>query len=323
MLDFIKNAEIKKKLGIVEKSLVSEINDASPSISKMAEYIFGGGGKRIRPAFLILIADKLGYKGKEDTGLAVAMEYIHTATLVHDDIIDGADTRRSKETLNSKYDSSLAILFGDYIYAKAIEIINGFSNHRLNTAFSTLTLNIIKGEIHESERKYYLNLTYDEYLDIIINKTGELFAGTAEVGAVLADADEAIVMKLREAGLKLGIAFQIIDDLFDYIADESTLGKPVLSDLREGKLTLPSMIIRDADEEGRKLIQKVLDEKGFKTISEKDLLTRFDSLDVRKKVQTDAEKYKQEALDILKDIFGESKSRELAKLSRYLIERNL
>lgn len=320
MLDLIKNVNIKKKMKAVERGLVSSVEDTISPINEMAEHIFTGGGKRIRPLFLLLLTERLGYNGDEDVTLAIATEYIHTATLVHDDIIDEASSRRSKETLNNKWDSSLSILFGDYIYAKAIEIINRIDSHKINTVFTKLTLDIIEGEILESNNKWNIDLTLEEYTEIIKKKTGELFAGTAAVGAVLGGINDSVVRTITEGGLKIGTAFQLIDDLFDYVADEKRLGKPIYSDLREGKLTLPALLLRDDSSEGREIVETVFREKGFDSVQPKDLSEIIRKKNIPEAVKKEAVRYSDEGLDMFKAALNVEIA-ELEKLSKYIIQR--
>jgi len=320
LLDLTKNVNIKKKLKAVEKGLVSSVENTISPINEMAEHIFTGGGKRIRPLFLLLLTERLGYKGDEDVTLAVATEYIHTATLVHDDIIDEASSRRSKETLNHRWDSSLSILFGDYIYAKAIEIINMIDNHKINSIFTKLTLDIIEGEILESNNKWNIDLTLEEYTEIIEKKTGELFAGTAAVGAVLGGINDNDVRTITEGGLNLGIAFQLIDDLFDYVADEKRLGKPIFSDLREGKLTLPTLLLRDDSSEGRDIVETVFKEKGFDSVQPEDLSEVIRKKNIPEAVKKEAVRYSDDGLDMFKMALNVEIA-ELEKLSKYIIQR--
>ena len=253
----------KKKLKLVESELLSGLEGSFPIIKKMAAHIFEGGGKRVRPLFLLLVSEMLGYEGDDDVRVAVAIEYIHTATLVHDDIIDAAVSRRSRATLHNIYDSNLSILFGDYIYAQGISIINNFRNHKLMTVFSILTQDMIKGEILESENKHNINLSYDDYLKIIDFKTAELFGGCGQLGAIISGADDHTESAIRSAGLKFGMAFQFIDDLLDFDLDEGALGKPTFADLQDGKLTLPSFLLMESGAEGKEIVETIMKEKGF------------------------------------------------------------
>ncbi|MBN2134910.1 MAG: polyprenyl synthetase family protein [Acidobacteria bacterium] len=323
MFDYIKRKNVRAKLKKVETGLIDNVEESFPFIREMAVHIFGGGGKRIRPAFMILITDLLGYEGEDDVNAAIATEFIHTATLVHDDIIDRAVSRRNRKTVNSIWDENVSILFGDYIYARAIEMINSLNNHRLNSAFSRLTLGMIKGEILESDKNFKIDITYDEYYNIIAKKTGELFAGTGSAAAILGGLNEEDEKKFHEAGMKVGVAFQIIDDLFDFIGDESVLGKPVFSDLIEGKITLPALYLRDSDEAGSQIVESIIDEKGFKSVSEKQLEKAMEDRGIPDKVKKESEKLVREGLDLFKTIPVLNESLDLEKLVEYIINRNM
>jgi len=289
----------KKKLKLMESELLSGLEGSFPIIKKMAAHIFEGGGKRVRPLFLLLVSEMLGYDGDDDVRVAVAIEYIHTATLVHDDIIDAAVSRRSRATLHNIYDSNLSILFGDYIFAQGISIINNFRNHKLMTVFSILTQDMIKGEILESENKHNINLSYDDYLKIIDFKTAELFGGCGQLGAIISGADDHTESAIRSAGLKFGMAFQFIDDLLDFDLDEGALGKPTFADLQDGKLTLPSFLLMESGAEGKKIVETIMKEKGFISIVKEVLASAIDDRDIKSKVRKKAEDLILEALDLI------------------------
>lgn len=295
----------RKKIGLLEKELLSELQDSSSIIKEMADHIFGGGGKRVRPVFLMLASEMLGYEGEDDVKISVAIEYIHTATLVHDDVIDAAKSRRSRATLHSIYDSNLSILFGDYIYASAISIINTFKNHRMNEVFSRLTLNMIRGEIEESENKFNPSLSFDDYLRIVRFKTAELFAGCGQLGAIIAGVDDEREEKIKEAGMKFGTAFQFIDDMLDFEMDDSALGKPTFADLQDGKLTIPSFMLMESDPEGKKIVGTILREKGFNSVTKEDLDTAVKDREIMKKVRIKAQDLVYEALESL-ELFADN-----------------
>jgi len=284
---------------LMESELLSGLEGSFPIIKKMAAHIFEGGGKRVRPLFLLLVSEMLGYDGDDDVRVAVAIEYIHTATLVHDDIIDAAVSRRSRATLHNIYDSNLSILFGDYIFAQGISIINNFRNHKLMTVFSILTQDMIKGEILESENKHNINLSYDDYLKIIDFKTAELFGGCGQLGAIISGADDHTESAIRSAGLKFGMAFQFIDDLLDFDLDEGALGKPTFADLQDGKLTLPSFLLMESGAEGKKIVETIMKEKGFISIVKEVLASAIDDRDIKSKVRKKAEDLILEALDLI------------------------
>jgi len=309
------------KLKLMESELLSGLEDSSPIIMEMAAHIFGGGGKRVRPLFFLLVSEMLGYDGDDDIRIAVAIEYIHTATLVHDDIIDAAVSRRSRAALHNIYDSNLSILFGDYIYAQGISIINSFRNHRLMTVFSILTQNMIKGEILESENKHNANLSYDDYLKIIDFKTAELFGGCGQLGAIISGADDFTESAIRSAGLKFGMAFQFIDDLLDFDLDEGALGKPTFADLQDGKLTLPSFLLMESGAEGKKIVEIIMKEKGFISIGKEVLASAIDDRDIKNKVRKKAEDLILEALDLINTLPMNSAHKAIENLAGSFIKR--
>jgi octaprenyl-diphosphate synthase len=311
----------KKKLKLVESELLSGLEGSFPIIKKMAAHIFEGGGKRVRPLFLLLVSEMLGYEGDDDVRVAVAIEYIHTATLVHDDIIDAAVSRRSRATLHNIYDSNLSILFGDYIYAQGISIINNFRNHKLMTVFSILTQDMIKGEILESENKHNINLSYDDYLKIIDFKTAELFGGCGQLGAIISGADDHTESAIRSAGLKFGMAFQFIDDLLDFDLDEGALGKPTFADLQDGKLTLPSFLLMESGAEGKEIVETIMKEKGFISIGKEVLASAIDDRDIKNKVRKKAEDLILEALDLIHMLPMNSAHKAIENLAGSFIKR--
>jgi octaprenyl-diphosphate synthase len=309
------------KLKLMESELLSGLEDSSSIIMEMAAHIFGGGGKRIRPLFFLLVSEMLGYDGDDDVRIAVAIEYIHTATLVHDDIIDSAVSRRSRATIHSLYDSNLSILFGDYIYANGMSIINSFRNDKLMTVFSIVTHDMIKGEIMESENKHNINLSYDDYLKIVEFKTAELFGGCGQLGAILSCTDDFTESALKSAGLKLGMAFQFIDDLLDFDLDEGTLGKPTFADLQDGKLTLPSFLLMESGAEGRKIVETIMKEKGFISIGKEVLASAIDDKDIKNKIRKKAEDLILEALDLIHMLPMNSAHKAIENLAGSFIKR--
>jgi octaprenyl-diphosphate synthase len=318
---FVLTKNCRKKIDILEAGLLSELQDSSKIIKDMANHIFGGGGKRVRPVFLLLISEMLGYKGNSDVRVAVAVEYIHTATLIHDDVIDDAGSRRSRATLHSIYDSNLSILFGDYVYATAISIINSLENHRLIEVFSALTQKMIRGEMDESENKFNLDLKYDDYIQIVNFKTAELFAGCGQLGAIIAGSDEKTERYVRDAGLKFGIAFQFIDDMLDFDLDGSQLGKPTFTDLHDGKLTLPSYLLMESDDEGKRIVETIFREKGFVSISKEILHSAVKKRDIEGKVRIMAGALIKEALNSLNQLPENPAHQAIESLAESFIKR--
>jgi octaprenyl-diphosphate synthase len=272
---------IEGKLRLVEEEMERRVRSKIPTIALIGEYLVEGGGKRIRPALLLLCSRLLGYDGERDIRYGAVIEFIHTATLVHDDIIDAADTRRGRASVNQRWGNEMTVLFGDYLYMKSMEIALEEGDLRVLSLLSDVTLAMTEGEILASERRGSSDQTLDFYLDVVRRKTALLFAAACRIPGFLVAGphDET----LWEFGLTLGIAFQLQDDLLDYTASEKDLGKPVLSDLREGKLTLPLILtLPETTRAERRLVETVMKEGAFTSVTPHqilDLVTRHRSIE--------------------------------------------
>jgi octaprenyl-diphosphate synthase len=251
-------ALVETKLRLVEEELLSRTRSPIGTIAEIGDYLVEGGGKRIRPALLLLAARVLGYEGDRDVSYAAVIELIHTATLVHDDIIDEAELRRGRPSVNRRWGNELTVLFGDYLYMRSMEIALEEGDLRVLKLLSDVTLEMTEGEIIASESRGSIDLDLAEYLDVVRRKTALLFGAACRIPAFLVDAGRH-AETLWEFGLALGTAFQLQDDLLDYTASEKELGKPVLSDAREGKLTLPLLLsLPPATPAERKLIERLV-----------------------------------------------------------------
>src|SRR5262245_3156061 len=249
---------IEGKLQRVEELLLLRTRSDIATIAKIGDYLVEGGGKRIRPALLLLSSHLLGYQGERDVRYAAVIEFIHTATLVHDDIIDDAEIRRGRASVNRRWGNELTVLFGDYLYMRSMEIALEEGDLRVLRLLSDVTLEMTEGEILASESRGSVDIDLGAYLDIVRRKTALLFAAACRIPSFLVEADRH-ARALWDFGLALGIAFQLQDDLLDYTASEKELGKPVLSDAREGKLTLPLLLsLPRATPAEKKLIQSML-----------------------------------------------------------------
>lgn len=258
---------VEDKLRAVEEELERRTRSEVPTISLIGEYLVDGGGKRIRPALLLLASRLLGYAGSVDVKYAAVLELIHTATLVHDDIIDGADTRRGRVSVNRRWGNELTVLFGDFLYMKGMKVALEEGDVRVLDLLADVTLSMTEGEIVGAERRGSLDLSIDDYLEVVRRKTALLFAAACRIPAFLVPGAETHAEALWGFGLALGTAFQLQDDLLDYTASEEDLGKPVLSDLREGKLTLPLILsLPDASPEERAAVETVMREGGFVSV---------------------------------------------------------
>jgi len=252
------------------------------SITEIGEYLRAGGGKRIRPALLLLSAKLLGYKGDGAVKLASVVEIIHTATLVHDDIIDEAQIRRGRPAANTQWGNSMCVLAGDWLYMQAFRIAVQERNFRILDVLIELTQQMVEGELLQMEKLGKL-ISLPEHLDLIYRKTACLFSVCMRAGGILGGATTAQEERLGQYGRDLGMAFQIVDDVLDLTASESVLGKPVASDLREGKATLSVIHALERCTAAERLqIEAILHNRAFNGVTHAEILAilnRYGSLD--------------------------------------------
>ncbi len=252
------------------------------AITEIGEYLRAGGGKRIRPALLLLSAKLLGYQGNGAVKLASVVEIIHTATLVHDDIIDQAQLRRGRPAANTQWGNSMCVLAGDWLYMQAFKIAVQERNFRILDVLVELTQQLVEGELLQMEKLGKL-ISLQEHLDLIYRKTACLFSVCMRVGGILGGANATQEERLALYGRDLGIAFQIVDDVLDLTASESVLGKPVASDLREGKVTMAVIhALERCTVAERQQIETVLRDRAFNGVTHADILAilnRYGSLD--------------------------------------------
>ena len=264
----LKNVELQFK-----KDLQSDV----PLIRKVGEYVLSSGGKRIRPALLLLSARLLGYEesGRKDVRYATVVEFIHTATLVHDDVIDEARLRRGRTSANARWGNNLTVLFGDYLYTKSMGIALDEGDLTILKVLSDTTLSMIEGEIIGTEKTGSLHVTREEALEIIRRKTADLFSAACRLPAHFAPLGDLVAAeRLAEYGRCLGVAFQLIDDLLDYTGSVESTGKPVLNDLREGKLTMPLLLsLPRASAAERESVARVMREREFGSVTPSEILS--------------------------------------------------
>src|SRR6202158_6136883 len=256
------------------------------AITEIGEYLRGGGGKRLRPALLLLSAKLFDYQGRGAIRLGAVVEIIHTATLVHDDIIDEAQTRRGRPAANTQWGNSKCVLAGDWLYMQAFKVALQERNFRILDALIDLTQQMVEGELLQMEKLGKL-ITLDEHFDLIYRKTACLFSVCMRMGAILGGATPEQEDQVGRYGRDLGMAFQIVDDVLDLTASESVLGKPVASDLREGKVTMAVIHALERCTAGeRHQIETVLHDRAFNGVTHADVLTilnRYSSLDYASK----------------------------------------
>jgi len=230
---------IRDDLARVDAEFVRHVQSQVELIPRIGTYIQSGGGKRIRPAVLLMAARLCGYTGNRAVLYAAVVEFIHTATLVHDDIIDDAELRRGRLAVHSQWGNDVTVLLGDYLYIKSMALALTHDELDIIRLLCDVTLRMIEGELYQLTKNGDPDVTEEEHFEIIRRKTAYLFSGCARIGAMLAGQPADRVDALGQYGFKLGIAFQLVDDLLDLTGTVQSLGKPVASDLREGKITLP------------------------------------------------------------------------------------
>ncbi|HET7694779.1 MAG TPA: polyprenyl synthetase family protein [Vicinamibacterales bacterium] len=254
---------IRDDLERVEHEFERRIQSRVALIPEMGKYIQKSGGKRVRPAVLLMAARLAGYTGDKAVLNASVVEFIHTATLVHDDIIDGADVRRGRLAVHSRWGNDITVLLGDYLYIKSMAMALTQDSLEIVRLLCDVTLRMIEGELYQLTKTGDVDITEEEHFEIIRRKTAYLFGGCAQIGGVLGGVSKDQELALREFGFNLGVAFQLVDDLLDYTADETALGKPVGGDLREGKVTLPIIyMLQRGGEEADRLIRTVVAERA-------------------------------------------------------------
>jgi octaprenyl-diphosphate synthase len=263
---------LRDDLSAIETELGSNAVSNVSAITDIADHLREGGGKRIRPSLLLLAAKSLGYHGRGMVRLGAVVEMVHTATLVHDDIIDGASTRRGRPSANTTWGNSKCVLAGDWLYMQAFRIALLERKFKVLDLLIGLTQQMVEGEFIQME-KLGLMVGEGEYYDLIYRKTACLFDVSMRLGAVLAGASDELEEQMGEYGRNLGIAFQIVDDVLDLTATEQVLGKPVASDLREGKATLAVVhSLENGTAHEQEAIRRVLEDLSFERTSHKEVL---------------------------------------------------
>ena len=241
--------------------ILAQLNSDVVLINQIGNYIIGGGGKRIRPMIAVLAARALAYEGDKHVTVAALIEFIHTATLLHDDVVDESDMRRGKETANAAFGNAASVLVGDFIYTRAFQMMTSLGSLRVLALMSEAVNVIAEGEVLQLMNCNDPDITEESYMRVIYSKTARLFEAAAQASGILAGASTEQEKALQEYGRYLGTAFQLIDDLLDYSADGKTLGKNTGDDLNEGKPTLPLLhAMRNGNSEQCAMIRKAIEE---------------------------------------------------------------
>ena len=314
---------IRGDLEKVEREFGRHLQSQVDLIPRIGKYIQTSGGKRVRPAVLLMVSRLCGYTGDRAVLHAAVVEFIHTATLVHDDIIDGAETRRGKLSAHSRWGSDITVLLGDYLYIRSMAMALTQDTLDVVRLLCDVTLRMIEGELYQLTKTGDVDITEEEHFEIIRRKTAFLFGGCAQIGGMLGDVTPERAEALREYGFNLGITFQLVDDLLDYTADATALGKPIGGDLREGKVTLPIIfLLRRGGESADSLIRGVVRDRAVSTEQWREILRLMREHRSTELAYSRALEYAARAKDSL-SAFPPSREREaLIALTDYVLARD-
>ncbi len=291
-------------------------------VDEIGEFVGQSGGKRVRPTLHLLAADLCGYRGPHAVLLATVLEFIHSATLMHDDVIDAAETRRGRPSVNRQWGNTITVLFGDYLYAKAMKLALRAENLRVMDRLAWITLRMTEGEMMQTRLLGRLDVSIDQYMDLIERKTAVLFGGCCQLAGILAGVDAPAEEALREYGTEIGLAFQIVDDILDFTGDPLILGKPTVSDLAEGKATLPIVDLLGRDlPRAHAIVERVCAGNGTDA-DRRELIGRLHESGSLERAQARARHHAERAVNRL-DAFPDSPARRaLTGVPDLLIARN-
>jgi octaprenyl-diphosphate synthase len=264
---------VKDDICSVEEVFKKNLKSSAPLVGKVGEYILASGGKRFRPLLLLLSARLCGYKGENHVPLAGVMEFIHTATLLHDDVVDNANMRRGNAAANTVWGDGASILVGDFLLSKAFTMAVSHGNERVLQVLSQSTTRMAEGEMLQLVKHGDIDMTEENYFEIISNKTAVLFSSCSQVAAILGEAGLEREVALANYGMRIGTAYQLMDDCLDYVSTDKDLGKSIGTDLREGKVTLPLIqAYKVANETERSVLKTAIDADEFDDTKLKEVL---------------------------------------------------
>jgi octaprenyl-diphosphate synthase len=315
--------EIKPQLAQVEAEIISHLSTEIPLLNEVGRYILSSGGKRLRPAIAIFASRMFLPSNGDVHKAAAALEYLHTATLLHDDVVDQADVRRSRKAARVLWGNQASVLVGDYLLATAFRSLTLIGNLQVLDTVSHATTLMAKGEILQLIRKFD-TATEEDYLTIIIHKTACLFGAAAQIGGALSGADEAHQQALYAYGNDLGIAFQIVDDALDYVEDRSKVGKPLGVDLKERKVTLPlSRLLQVATPAEKTALMEILRKDAIDDDDVLEVVGLMGQHDVLPYTLDEARKYAERGKRRLDGLHGTGDALPLALLADFVVERDL
>jgi octaprenyl-diphosphate synthase len=319
MLDCIED-DLKR----VEAAIAAHLESDVRFISEVARYVLSSGGKRIRPVLLILTARLCHYVGERMYDLSAVIEFIHTATLLHDDVIDKSSLRRGSPTVHSLWGNEMAILIGDYLYSKAMSLALADKDHLVMQTVSNVTVEMAKGQVIETLKQRDLGTSEADYYRIIALKTASLFAASCTIGAVLGGVTPAQRARVSAFGHHVGMAFQMADDTLDFVAPEAQLGKPVHNDLKEGKITLPIIVaMQRASAREAQLIVDYLHSDNATDVDLQQVITLLHKYDTLQSTMARAQEYVAQAKQCPHDFAPSPALETLHMLADYVVTRDV
>ncbi len=306
----------------VEEEIAAQSGSAIEPVAEIGQYLLSGGGKRLRPALLILVARFCGYNGPAAVRLGAVVELIHSATLIHDDVIDGADTRRGRPSANLRWGNHMSVLAGDWLYMQSFYLALQERNFHILDVLIELTQNMVEGELVQLTKLGHIGITEQEAIELSYRKTACLFSGCARLGAVLGEQSETMEQALADYGRYAGLAFQLVDDLLDFTGSSEQLGKPVLSDLKEGKVTLPLIYaMQNGEVRGRELVATVLAEKGFQSVRPEQITSLVEESGALERARRLAYEYAERAKACVNGFGDPEYRRALLAVPDFILER--
>jgi octaprenyl-diphosphate synthase len=312
------------RLTLVEQFFKNEFSHAQPMVREVATYVLGSGGKRLRPALVLLVSRMLGYKGERDIRYAAVLEMIHTATLIHDDIIDGSDLRRGEPTANNNWGNQTTVLVGDWLYTRTMDLCLELGDVDVMRLLTSATLRMTEGEILADRVRGRIDVEESTYMDITQRKTAELFAAACALPALFQPATLHLTEKLLEFGRNVGVSFQLVDDMLDFTAASSDLGKPVMADLREGRITLPIILLLPRlDRHTRECLAEVATSGRFEAISETAVLEMVRTSGVLEEVRMRANQFSERAVQQTESLPKGPERDALIRASELLLDRGV
>ena len=315
---------ISPELQLVEEEFERQARSNIQVIAYIGDYLRRSGGKRVRPGLTILSNYAVGGDGANYSSIRMAtvMEFLHTATLVHDDVIDKAETRRNRPSINSEFGNQTAVLMGDWLYMSAFETSLAERSLPILDILTAVTRKMTEGELLQLTLLGRTDVSEEQYFDVIARKTAYLFSACCEIGALLGGANLETQTRLRDYGMNLGVAFQLVDDLLDFTGCEDVLGKPAGADLIEGKISLPLIFLLQREPEMRLAIQTVINDADYERVSRGQLLEALERTGALGLAFERATEYASAALSALGGLNHSAYAQILSSLPTYIVERD-